>query len=171
MAQKSLNGQTQNEASRGEIVGQAPRRKVYASIEGVLRRLSVAGKDGYTAAIKRIGLLVPTSSFLLPTNIWVSSSKLLSKDKTVTAEGVLVYAGDLPLASMRCPSSKSACATRRFVLSWVPCPRCPKGELAKNFLEAERCQHCQLTRDSSIVSAGVYLACDRTSERGSAQAS
>lgn len=121
-------------ASQEQIVGQTPRRKVYSSIEGVLSRLSVAGKDGYKAAIEDrfTGHYV---SFSVTDEHLETIKHLLHRDKTVIAEGVVVFAGDTPLRFLEMTSIKERVRDTPLLSFVGALPALPDGEMAEDFLE------------------------------------
>lgn len=122
----------EEEASPELIVGQTPRRKVYSSIEGMLRRLSVESKHGYTAAI-RDRFTAAAVEFPFAHEHLEAIKGLF--DKNVVAEGEILYAGDVPLRFIGMPSIKERprnTPLRSFV---GVLPALPDGETAEDFLE------------------------------------
>ncbi len=122
----------EEEASLELIVGQAPRRKVYSAIEGVLKRLSVEGKHRYTAAIKD-RYTAAVVEFRFGQEHLEAIGKLF--DKNVVAEGVILFAGDFPLRFLDVPSISER-ARNTPLRSFVGVlPLLPDGEMAEDFLE------------------------------------
>lgn len=121
------------EASLEQITGQTPRRKVYSSIEGVLRRLSVEGK-GYTATIKDRFTAAPVE-FSVAQDHLEKIKDLLDKDKMVVAEGIVLFDGNVPRRFLGMPDIKERkrnTPLRSFV---GVLPPLPEGETAEDFLE------------------------------------
>jgi hypothetical protein len=122
----------EEEASLDLIVGQVPRRKVYSAIEGVLKRLSVEGKHRYTAAIKD-RYTAAVVEFRFGQEHLEAIGKLF--DKNVVAEGVILFAGDLPLRFLDVPSISER-ARNTPLRSFVGIlPPLLDGEMAEDFLE------------------------------------
>ncbi len=122
----------EEEASLEQIVGQPPRRRVYSAIEGMLRRLTVEGKQGYTASIRDRFTAAP---------VWFSFSHDHLEtikglfDKNVVAEGVVLFAGDLPLRFLEMPDIKERTRNRPLRSFVGVLPALPDGEMAEDFLE------------------------------------
>ncbi len=122
----------EEEASQERIVGQAPRRKAFSSIEGTLRRLSAESKQGYTAAIRD---RFTDASVEFPfTHEHLETIRGLF-DTNVVAEGEILFAGNVPLRFLATPSLQER--TRNVPLrSFVGAlPALPDGEMAEDFLE------------------------------------
>ncbi len=122
------------EANPEQIVGRAPRRKVYSSIEGVLRRLSVEGKLGYTATIRDRFTAAPVE-FSFAHDQLEKIRGLLDKDKRVVAEGVVLFAGNTPLRFLGMPDIKERTRNRPLRSFVGVLPALPDGEMAEDFLE------------------------------------
>lgn len=130
--EKIRSARIEEEASQGQIVGKPPRRKVYSSIEGTLRRMSAESKQGYTAAIKD---RFTDASVEFPfTREHLETIRGLF-DKDVIAEGEILFDGDSPLRFVGTPSIRGRVRNvplRSFV---GVLPALPDGEMAEDFLE------------------------------------
>lgn len=122
----------EEEVSHGQIIGKPPRRKVYSSIEGTLRRLSFENKQGYTAAIRD---RFTDASVEFPfTHEHLETIRALF-DKNVVAEGEILFNGDIPLRFVGLPTIRERVRNvplRSFV---GVLPALPDGEMAEDFLE------------------------------------
>ena len=127
-----MTAHVEEEASQEQIVGKPPRRKVYSSIEGTLRRMSAESKQGYTAAIKD---RFTDASVEFPfTREHLETIRELF-DKEVVAEGEILFDGDIPLRFVGPPSIQERVrnvSLRSFV---GVLPALPDGEMAEDFLE------------------------------------
>jgi len=139
----TINTETQSEVitmvtlegeGQEQIFGQKPRRKVYAAIEGVLSRLWVGGKDGYTAAIKD-RFTNATVKFSVTDEHLETIKGLLHKDKVVVAEGVVIFDGDTPLRFHEMTSIKESVRNTPLLSFVGVLPALPNGETAEDFLE------------------------------------
>jgi len=122
----------EEDAAPEQIVGQSPRRRGYASVEGVLRMLSSSGK-GYTASIKdRVTDASVKFSF---THEYLEMIKGLF-DKNVVAEGMIVFTQNgVPHHFIETPTLHERARNTPLRSFLEVLPALPDGEMAEDFLE------------------------------------
>lgn len=120
------------DASQEQIVGLPPRRRVYSSIEGVLRQLTASGRPGYTAAIRdRLSNADVRFSF---GHEHLEEIKNLF-DKNVVAEGLIVFNGNAPQRFVETPTIRGRARNKPLRSFKGALPGFTDGETAEDFLE------------------------------------